>query len=164
MAAQQQISTQYLKNKIESATPIQRVIIMCEACQKFLTQSREALLRGDKLVFVDKNIKAQNIVREFRNSLNLEIDEKIASGFYSLYNFWLKQLMQAVRHRKVDYIDVVASDLKKVTEAWKTADRQGLGKDIPRFEQRKAGCATSKVRVSTASSYNQLNEGLNLMS
>ena len=165
MAVHKKVSEQYLKNKIESATPIQRIIILCEACLRFMAQARKALINGDKLTFVDRTIKAQNIVREFRNSLNLEIDEHIAAGFYRLYNFWLKQLMQAVRARKVEYIDVVVRDLTSVTQAWKTADAQGLGKEIPRPEERKSGSMMSKVRVSTSTpSYTELSEGLNLIS
>jgi len=160
------LAQSYLKNKVENATPIGRILILFEACFRFLEQSREALIRGDKLTFVERNIKAQNIVREFRNSLNLDINEKIAAGLYRLYNYVLKQLMQSVRTKKVEPITDARKILDQLYQSWKQAEKQGLGKDIKRCEERAQTGQASIVRKVRGSEtqYMQANEGLNIIS
>ncbi len=161
------VSSHYLRNKIESASPIGRILIMFEACNKFLNKSREGLVNGDKMKFVENNIRAQNILRELRNSLNLDLDEKIAVGFYRLYNFMIKRLMQAVRSKNVEHIDVVKRMVAQLYQSWKTAQDKGLGKDIKNVEERKGKKEGSLVRTSitpTQRSHTKLNEGLNLIS
>jgi flagellar protein FliS len=160
------IAQNYLKNKIENATPIGRILILFEACFRFLDQACDALEMGDKITFVDRNIKAQNIVREFRNSLNLDLNEKIAAGFYRLYNYVLKQLMQSVRTKKAEPIKDARKILDQLYQSWKQAEKQGLGKDIKRYEDRvKTGEATNvrKIRGSSAQ-YLQTSAGLNIVS
>ncbi|MBU1863476.1 MAG: flagellar export chaperone FliS [Candidatus Omnitrophica bacterium] len=165
MAINQRIRLEYLRNKVESASPIGRIIILCEACLKFLFCAKEALVRGDKIVFVENNIKAQNIIREFRNSLNLEVDEKIASGFYGLYNFMLKQLRQSIQLKKVEPLDKVHAMITQLCSSWKTAEEKGLGKDIKPAEIRRGLREGSKMRtIAPAQSYAAMNEGLNFIS
>jgi len=155
----------YLQNKIESATPIGRILVLFEGCFKFIDKSKEALIAGDKVTFVEKNIRAQNIVRELRNSLNLDIDEKMAGGLYNLYNYLLKQLMQSVRTRTVGPLNEVRGHMDSLYKSWKQAEEQGLGKDIKRTEERKnveQGGVVRKVRA-TESQYLKASAGLNFV-
>ncbi len=159
----------YLKQKIESATPIGRIVIMCEACIKFLNQAKESLKRGDKITFTDKTIKAQNIIREFRNSLNMDVDPKIAGGFYVLYNYMLKSLMKSLRTKTYEGIDEVIGMVARLNEAWKEADKKGLAKDVKRYEERKPDETGSFKRIAGKqgdfSSYNTaMRSSLNLVS
>ncbi len=165
MAAHRQANSHYLRNKIEIASPIERIIILFEACIRFIAASRMALLKGDKVGFVEKNIRAQNILRELRNSLNLDIDEKVAGRLYTLYNYMIKQLMMSVRMKKVGPLDSVSQMVQKLCGSWKEADKQGLGQDVKRVEDRGKTQATSKVRtVTPTASYKVMSEGLNLVS
>jgi len=157
---------QYLRTKVESATPIGRIIILCEACIAFLDQAKKALHGGDKVLFVEKNIRAQNIIREFRNSLNLDYDEKTAAGFYRLYNYMLKQLMQAVRQRVSNPVDTVQGMVQTLLTSWRKAEAQGLGKDVKLAEERKGIQEGSNIRTFKphVKAYTSLNEGLNIIS
>ena len=160
-----QMAHNYLRNKVENASPIGRIMILMEACFRFMDQSIRALEKGDKVAFVERNIKAQNIIRELRNSLNLEVDEKIAGGFYNLYNFMLKQLMQSVRTKKIEPINNVKKQLDQLYQAWKTAEQKGLGKDIKRAEERTQKDGSMVRRINgTESQYLQANAGLNVIS
>lgn len=155
---------EYLRSRIESASPIGRICIMCEAAMRFLNQSIDALKKGEKVVFVEKNIRAQNIIREFRNSLNLEIDEKVAAGFFNLYNYMLKQLMQSVRMKKIEPIENVKKHLQTLYESWKRVEEQGLGKDIVPYERRQGTASPTIMRTSAPNqaSYAKQSEGLNI--
>ena len=130
MQLQRNVNTRYLRDKIETATPIGRIIILFEGCEKFLTQSKEALVRGDKVTFVERNIRAQNILRELRNSLNLDVDEKVGGEFYTIYNFMIRQLMKAVRTRNVGPIEQVMKINTQLLSSWKEAEGKGLGKEL----------------------------------
>jgi flagellar secretion chaperone FliS len=166
MMVNNHMAQSYLKNKVESATPIGRILILFEACFRFIDQSREALVRGEKLLFVDSNIKAQNIVREFRNALNLDVDEKVAGGLYNIYNYVIKQLMQSVRTRKVEPLDHARKLLDGLYQSWKQAEKQGLGKELKNPEDRASRAEPSKLRTvsGTQTHYLQASAGLNIVS
>ncbi len=154
----------YLKAKVENSSPIGRVVILFEACEKFMVQAREALVSGNKVVFTDKMIKSQNIVRELRNALNLDVDEKIAGGFYNLYTYVLKQLMNAVRIKNIAPLNAALKITTQLKDAWKEADKKGLGQDVQRVETRSAGQANKRTMSPAQSSYSSMSEGLNLFS
>jgi flagellar protein FliS len=160
------VANSYLQNKVESASPIGRILLLFEGCFKFIDKSRDALKAGDKVTFVEKNIRAQNIIRELRNSLNLDVDEKIAGGLYSLYNYLLKQLMQSVRTRTIAPLDEVSKHLQTLYESWKKAEAQGLGRDIKRPEERAKSKDLGLTRTFQAkeSHYLKASAGLNLVS
>jgi flagellar secretion chaperone FliS len=170
MAINLHAQTTYLRNKIENATPLGRIIILYEACLRFLRQSAQSLAKGDKISFVHNNIKAQNIVRELRNSLNMEIDEKVALGFFQIYSFVLKQLMGSVRQKSSAPINTAIRLMEELYSAWKTAEEKGLGKGIRNVEERSAKEEGRLVRtrvaaqeIASANVASSLGQGLNLM-
>lgn len=157
---------EYLRRKIETASPIGRIVILFDACLKFLSQAQSAFKANDKVLFVEKTIRAQNIVRELRNSLNMDIDENTACGFYRIYSYLLKEMMNAVREKKVQPLQTVYRLMEKLGNAWKTAEQQGLGKDVLPVEMRNMNSKGRLVgkRVEAAAPTETVRQGLNIVS
>ncbi len=126
----------YLQQEIENATAVGRVIMLMDACNRFLTEAKEALQRKEKVLFSERVIRAKNIIRELRNSLNLDIDPAMGGNLYRLYTYFLKQLIEANRSRTEAPIDYVIKQITTLNNAWKEVERQGLAKDVKRYEER----------------------------
>jgi len=128
----------YLQHKIESATPLGRVIILYDACIRFMNDAVGNLQarQKQKVEACEKIIRAQNIIRELRNALNLDLDPKTGGNLYRLYTFFLKRLMEANRNKVSEPIEYVIRQMTKLNDSWKEAESKGLGKDIKRYEDR----------------------------
>lgn len=133
----EQVRNKYLLQQIENATPIQRIVMLFDAAIRFLNEAREGITkRKDKVVFCERILRTKDIIRELRNSLNLDIEPTIGGNMYRLYTYFLKRLNDANRTKKTDDIDFVVKQMTVLNNAWKEADRQGLGRDIKRYEER----------------------------
>jgi flagellar protein FliS len=130
------VRQKYLQQEVENASAIGRVIILIDACNRFLNQAKDALNKKERVVFSDKLIRAKNIIRELRNALNLDLNPVMGGNLYRLYTYFLKQLIEANRSRTAEPIDYVLKQMTTFNDAWKEAERQGLGKDVKRYEER----------------------------
>jgi flagellar secretion chaperone FliS len=145
------VRQKYLQQEIENASAIGRVIILIDACNRFLNQAKDALNKKERVVFSDNLIRAKNIIRELRNALNLDLDPVMGGNLYRLYTYFLKQLIEANRSRTEGPIDFVLNQMTTLGNAWKEAERQGLGKDVKRYEER---MGTNDVSISRRVSSN----------
>ena len=126
----------YLLQQIESASAIGRVVLLYDACIRFLKDAKFALVRNDKALFCEKLIRAKNIIRELRNSLNLDLDPALAGNMYRLYTYFLKQIIDANRTKNTRPLDFVIGQMMKLNQSWKEAEEKGLAKDVKRYEER----------------------------
>lgn len=110
-------SRQYLKMKIESASPIKLVVILYDGGIRFLTKALDELEHKRIMGFSDNIIKAQNVIRELRDSLDMSIDE-IAPQLRSLYVYMLKRLIEASVSKKPEPAQEVLRMLDSLREAW----------------------------------------------
>ncbi|MFC1809260.1 flagellar export chaperone FliS [Candidatus Omnitrophota bacterium] len=132
----QDVKQKYLLQEIESASAIGRVIMLFDACLRFLNEAKSAIGRQDKGAFQDNLVRAKNIIRELRNSLNLDLDPQLGGNLYRLYTYFLKQLIEANRSKKTGLIDYVIQQMEILNNSWKQAERQGLAKEVKRYEER----------------------------
>ncbi|MBN1493666.1 MAG: flagellar export chaperone FliS [Candidatus Omnitrophica bacterium] len=130
------VRQKYLLQEIENASAIGRVIMLIDACNRFLSEAKDALKKKDRVIFNERIIRAKNIIRELRNALNLDLDPAMGGNLYRLYTYFLKQLIEANRSRTDAPIDYVINQMTTLNNAWKQAERQGLGKEVKRYEER----------------------------
>ena len=83
----------YKRQQILTATPEALTLMLYNGALRFMTEGREALEKKD---FEEANTalqKAQNIITEFRVTLNMEYD--IAHQLMPLYNYVYDRLVEA---------------------------------------------------------------------
>lgn len=116
----------YLRNKILNASPMELIIILYEAAIASCTKARELFGPGQRSATCEALIRAQNMIRELRNSLDMTRGE-IAQGLYQLYSFMIQRLVQCNVQRKREYIDEVLHMLTELKQTWVEAIEKGGG-------------------------------------
>ncbi len=110
-------SKQYLRMKIESSSSIGLVIILYDGGIKFLNKAMEELCNKRIMGFTDNLIKAQNVIRELRDSLDMNVTE-IAPQLRALYSYMLKRLIMASVEKNDEPIKEVIKMLESLRETW----------------------------------------------
>ncbi|MGP1366543.1 MAG: flagellar export chaperone FliS [Schwartzia sp. (in: firmicutes)] len=109
----------YKRQQILTATPEALTLMLYNGALRFMTEGREALEKKD---FEEANTalqKAQNIIIEFRVTLNMEYE--IAHQLMPLYNYVYDRLVEANLKSDVDKIDEAKHIITELRDAWAKA-------------------------------------------
>lgn len=123
------VSDRYRTDAISTQERGKLIVLLYEGAIKFLKVARQKLQEGDyalKGVYIGK---AQDIVAELDNSLNVEAAPEIAHDLRALYSFIYRRLNEANVERSVEKIDDCVGLLKELAQAWEqvAAAPQGAG-------------------------------------
>ncbi len=94
------------------------IVMLYEGAIKFLTVAKDKLEEGDyalKGVYIGK---AQDIVAELNNCLNVEADPEIGNDLRALYSFVIRHLNEANIERSAEKIDDCIRILSELSSAW----------------------------------------------
>ena len=94
------------------------IVMLYEGAVKFLKVAKQKLQEGDyalKGVYIGK---AQDIVAELNNSLNVEAAPEIAHDLRALYDFVYGHLNEANVERSTEKIDDCIGILNELAQAW----------------------------------------------
>lgn len=117
--SQRNISNIYKQNQIQSASPKDLVILLYEGCIKKIRLA-ELALEENCLDLVNENlIKAQDIITELSNTLDMDKGGEIAESLDSLYDYLLNELYQANIHKDSDKMVYVREQMTELLESWK---------------------------------------------
>ena len=111
----------YKKNQIETATPEEILIMLYEGAIRFLLVAKKADEEKNLEKYSKNIIKAQHIIQEFMNSLDLEIGGEMAVNLYRLYDYLHYRLVQGNIKRDVAMLDEVIDHLRKLKGTWEEA-------------------------------------------
>ena len=100
---------QYQKSSIETASREQILILLYDGAIQFLNKAKIAMENKEHEAIHNNLIGAQNIIQEFINSMDREVAPQLAENLISLYEYFLRRLVQANMKRQVEPID---EDLK----------------------------------------------------
>ena len=109
----------YKRQQILTATPEALTLMLYNGALRFMAEGREALEKKD---FEEANIslqKAQNIITEFRVTLNMEYE--IAHQLMPLYNYVYDRLVEANLKSDVSKIDEAKHIITELRDAWAKA-------------------------------------------
>ncbi len=109
---------QYAESTISTQQRGKIVVMLYDGAIKFLRIAKERLEEGD---FASKGIyigKAQDIVTELNNSLNMAAGQQIASDLRALYNFVHRHLNAANIERDGQKIEDCINILDELRIAW----------------------------------------------
>ncbi|WP_373531386.1 flagellar export chaperone FliS [Vampirovibrio sp.] len=111
----------YKKNQIETATPEEILIMLYEGAIRFLLVAKKGDAENDREKFSKNIIKSQHIIREFMESLDLEIGGEMALNLYRLYDYLHYRLVQANIKKDVAMLDEVLDHLRRLKKTWEEA-------------------------------------------
>ncbi len=107
----------YREMQIQTSPPQQLILLLYDEAIKCLNEAKiivgaENIEETSRLL-----LKTQKIIRELMCSLNTEVG-KIATDWFSLYEYMHWKLMQANLEKKSELIEEVLLLLKPLREAW----------------------------------------------
>lgn len=112
----------YRQVATQTATPGQLVLMLFDGAIRFLERARLGFAETDPLAFnlaVNNNIqRAQAIIRELNNSLNLRDGGAIAANFQRLYDYMDERLQESNFQKTEAGITEVLRRLGVLRDAW----------------------------------------------
>ena len=112
---------QYQKLNIETASREQILIMLYDAAIQFLNKAKMAIRNHDAESAHNNLISTQNIIYEFINSLDREIAPDLAARLTSLYEYFIRRLVDANMKKEIAPIDEVLGFLKSLKATWEKA-------------------------------------------
>ena len=104
---------QYQKSSIETASREQILIMLYDGAIQFLNKARVAIENRDHEASHNNLIGAQNIIQEFINSMDREVAPQLAENLISLYEYFIRRLVQANMKKQIEPIDEVLKYLRR---------------------------------------------------
>ncbi len=109
--------SQYNNSKIMTASPAQLTLMLYEGAIKFCNIAIVAIENKD----IEKahiNIrKVENIISEFRASLNFKYP--VANDFENVYRYIYDRLIEANMHKDKEILEEVLGHLRTMRDTWK---------------------------------------------
>ena len=112
----------YLMNRIESATPAQRVVMLYDGAVNFAEKVAGCMREKDYENATIYNIRAQNIIMELQGSLNMQEGGDLSPRLHGLYSYFLRRLINANSARSPEAVESVIASLRELREAWETIE------------------------------------------
>ena len=112
---------QYQKASIETASREQILIMLYDGAIQFLNKAKIAMQNKEFEAIHQNLMGAQNIIQEFINSMDREVAPQLAENLISLYEYFIRRLIQANMKRQVEPIDEVLKYLKSLKATWEQA-------------------------------------------
>lgn len=112
---------QYQKSSIETASREQILIMLYDGAIQFLNKAKLAMEENNHEAIHNNLMGAQNIIQEFINSMDREVAPQLAENLISLYEYFLRRLVQANMKRQIEPIDEVLKYLKSLKATWEQA-------------------------------------------
>lgn len=115
-------TNKYLESSIQTASPAQLLIMLCDGAIRFCKLSIEDIKKQDYIAANEHICKAQDIINEF--IITLDKDSPIAEGLLKLYDYFVFRLIQANAKKEIEPIQEVVGFLSELKETWFQAARQ----------------------------------------
>lgn len=112
---------QYKNTQIQTATPGQLILLLYEGGIKFCKLAKVSIEENNIMNANNYIIKAQDIVSELMNSLDMKSGIDIANNLYSLYDYMLTKLIDANLKKNIDDLEEVQKLLEELRDSWKIA-------------------------------------------
>ena len=121
----------YKRQQVLTATPEALTLMLYNGCLKFMNEGMEALEKKDYEATNTALQKAQNIISEFRITLNM--DYEISHQLFPLYNYVYDRLVEGNLKSDLKQIEEAKTIITELRDAWvlamkKARQEKGLGK------------------------------------
>jgi len=109
----------YKKQQIMTATPEALTLMLYNGCLKFIKEGADALTEKNYEAANTSLQKAQNIISEFRVTLNM--DYEISHQLMPLYNYAYDRLVEGNLDDNLDAVKEAADIITELRDAWAQA-------------------------------------------
>lgn len=109
----------YKRQQIMTATPEALTLMLYNGCLKFMTEGMEYIDNKEWEAANNSIQKAENIISEFRITLNMEYD--IAKQLMPLYNYTYDRLVEGNIKGDTKLIQEAFDIIKELRDAWAQA-------------------------------------------
>jgi flagellar secretion chaperone FliS len=116
-----QAAETYRRTAVQSASPMQLVVMLYDGALRFLVEARDADMAGNLTARAQAVSKALAIVAECQSTLNLERGGTIAHNLDRLYSYMLDRLLDVAMKKDASGIDEVHKLLSTLRDAWSQA-------------------------------------------
>jgi flagellar protein FliS len=110
----------YRDSAILTAPPERLLVMLYDGANRFLIQAATALRSGDLSAMNDRLRRAEAIITELRQTLDMSQGE-VASNLESIYSFCQRLLLESRLKRDPEPIEQVAKLLRELRDAWDQA-------------------------------------------
>lgn len=111
----QQVDTQ---GAVAEASPHHLVTMLMDGALDRISMAKGHMMRNEPAEKGRRIGAAISIIDGLRASLNMKEGGEMAANLASLYDYMLRQLLQANLNDRGEYLDEVASLLKEIRDAW----------------------------------------------
>jgi flagellar protein FliS len=108
----------YRQQSILTATPGQLVVMLYDGCLRFLHQAAFALRDGDAVQAGARLSRAEAIISELTDTLDLEQGGVVASRLQGIYVFCSRHLREARTAGDPEMVEKVGELLAELRDAW----------------------------------------------
>ena len=113
----------YRANAVLTASPGQLVLMLYDGALKALALAREGFARPDDdigriAVINTQLLKAQNILSELQNGLNMDAGGEFARTMHRLYDYHNRRLSEANIRKQVEPVIEVERLVRELRDAW----------------------------------------------
>jgi flagellar protein FliS len=115
---------QYRRTSVESATPLQLIVMLYDGALRFIEQGKQAM---DRRAVEEQNAslqKAQKIVAELMSSLDMDQGGEVATNLLSLYTFTYNRLIEGNCEDDPQKLDQAGEVLRQLRESWSKLEEQ----------------------------------------
>jgi len=107
------------QNSIMTASPQELTLMLYNGAIKFANQAMEAMKEGNMPLAHEKNIRVQNIILEFRASLDFNYE--VSNDMDAMYDYIHRRLVEANISKNADILQEVLGLLREFRDTWKEA-------------------------------------------
>jgi len=115
----------YKKQDVLTAGPVDLIVMLYDALKKNVILGKRGILKNDITNAHQHLVKAQMIVTELINSLDMSYD--ISKELMSLYDFALDSLVRANTKKDAEPLDAVIDMVDGIRDAWKEISSMNRG-------------------------------------
>ncbi|MCM0761007.1 flagellar export chaperone FliS [Sporomusa sphaeroides DSM 2875] len=118
----------YKNQQIMTASPEELTLMLYNGAIRFTVESMQALDRGNLEKANAANLRAQDIVREFMCTLDMQYE--ISQNYYKLYDYIEYRLMQGNIKKDKSQLEEAKNLLTELRDTWMQAMKLARGQQV----------------------------------
>jgi flagellar protein FliS len=115
----------YRRQDVLTAGPVDLIVMLYDALKKNIILGKRGIMKNDVPVAHKHLMKAQMIVTELINSLDMNYE--ISAELLDLYDFALNSLTEANMHKNIEPLDPIIEMVDSIRDAWKEVSTMSRG-------------------------------------
>ena len=117
----QNMTLAYKNNSIQTASPAELTLMLYDGAIKFCNIALGAIENGDIQKANTNIIKAENIITEFRATLDFKYP--VAKDFELVYDYIYRRLVEANIHKDAEVLTEALTYIREMRDTWKEVMR-----------------------------------------